>query len=188
MQPCSLRWSPETYLTLTRGEHWEKPYIWLLPWPSLLLPCCLFTLLNTWQKKDLKKQEPARPSWESEGIRTKCLECPSKVKIKQGLLATAVRVATLLVQTKVWVKPSPRLKPDTIGGSAESQKAKGISCNHLLSCFLFHKLQRDQVLRSLCHFPLPLPRRGYQQSSRLRRGAAGVFHGGTATEAGWSSS
>lgn len=104
-------------------------------------------------KKELRKQEPARLSWESEGIRTKCLECPSNVKIKQGLLATAVRVATLLVQTKVWVKPSPRLKPDTIGGSAESQKAKGISCNHLLSCFLFHKLRRDQVLRSLCHFP-----------------------------------
>lgn len=86
-------------------------------------------------KKELRKQDPARPSWESEGIRTKCLECPSNVKIKQGLLATAARVVTLLVQTKVWVKPSPRLKPDTIGGAAESQKAKGISCNRLLSCF-----------------------------------------------------
>lgn len=104
-------------------------------------------------KKESRKQEPARPSRESEGTRTKFLECPSNVKIKQGLLAAVVRVATLLVQTKVWVKPSLRLKPDTIGGRAESQKAKGISCNHLLSCFLFHKLRGDQVLRSLCHFP-----------------------------------
>lgn len=115
--------------------------------------CCVVILhCSIRGKKELRKQEPARQSWESEGIRTKCLECPSNIKIKQALLPTAVRVATLLVQTKVWVKRSPRPRLDTIGGNAESQKAKGISCNHLLSCFLFHKLQRDQVLRSLCHF------------------------------------
>lgn len=120
---------------------------------SALAPAALSFCIAQYVAKELRKQEPDRLSQDSEGTRTKFLECPSNVKIKQRLLAAVVRVAKLLVQTKVWVKPSLRLKPDTIGGSAESQKAKGISCNHLLSCFLFHKLRGDQVLRCLCHFP-----------------------------------
>lgn len=120
-------------------------------------PCCCGVVVahcSVRGKKELRKQDPARPSWESEGIRTKCLECPSNVKIKQGLLATAARVATLLVQTKVWVKPSLRLKPDTIGGRAESQKAKGISCNRLLSCFTSYGEIKCSDLSPTFHGPI----------------------------------
>lgn len=156
---------------LSRGEHREIPGILPLPLAPAELSFCIaqYVAKRSWENKNQPGQARSLKAPEF-------LECSSNVKIKQGLLAAVMRVATLLVQTKVWVKPSLRLKPDTIGGSAESQKAKGILCNHLLSCFLFHKLWGDQVLRSLCHFPQTLPHQGDQQRSQQLRGATRALH------------
>lgn len=60
---CSLRWWPDTYIPLTRGERGEEPYILLLQ-QLLLLLCCHFALLNMWQN-ELRKQEPDQLSWEN---------------------------------------------------------------------------------------------------------------------------
>lgn len=60
---CSLRWWPDTYIPLTRGERGEESYILLLQ-QLLLLLCCHFALLNMWQN-ELRKQEPDQLSREN---------------------------------------------------------------------------------------------------------------------------